>query len=278
LWISVGDYGHLEQPIELWLVVLAVGYAMTRRPVPAGIALGLAVLTRTTAITYIILFALLPLANRRIKPSVTMIAATALTAIIGFAPFFIADGANATHSLMTYHGDLPIGGGSFWVIAHGTSLAGLVQHGDAYLVVAVATLLVAATVRLRPSMASTTVGLFGLLTVVAACFPMLAKVTDPYYVLEPYVFAAIWWLARPGSALNWRMAAPLLLTADAFLCKWGANLPFSGLGIIEGVASSGLLAVVIGIVLGDLLFRHDESERSAGDRAPAGERVSFVSG
>jgi hypothetical protein len=263
LWISVGDYGHLEQPIELWLVVLAVGYASTRRSVPAGIALGLAALTRTTAVIYIVLFALLPLANRRMKSNATVMVVTAITAIVGFAPFFIADGASAAHSLITYHGDLPIGGGSFWVIARGTSLAALVQHGDAYLVLVVATLLVATTLRLRPGIADTTAGLFGLLTVVAACFPMLAKVTYPYYVLEPYVFAAIWWLARPGSALTWRVAAPLLLTGDAFLSKWGANLPFSGLGIVEGVASSGILAVVIGIILSDLLSVHGESELEA---------------
>jgi hypothetical protein len=74
------------------------------------------------------------------------------------------------------------------------------------------------------------------------------------------------------------VAAPLLLTGDAFLSKWGANLPFSVLGIVEGVASSAILALVIGIVLGDLLFVRGESLLRAGGQAPAGERVSVASG
>jgi len=82
-----------------------------------------------------------------------------------------------------------------------------VQHGDVYLIVAVVAGLIAVTIRFRPTMAMTTAGVCGLLSVAAACFPMLAKAVYPYYLLEPYVFAALWWLARPGSALNWRIAA-----------------------------------------------------------------------
>jgi hypothetical protein len=265
LWIGVGDYGHIEQPIELWLVVLAVGYASRDKSVSAGIALGLAVLTRTTALLYIIPFALLPLAGRRIKPTATLLSVTAITAVVGFAPFFIADGANVTHSLITYRGDLPIGGGSFWVAALGTSWAGFAQRSDGYLIFAVAAILSLVIVRLRPRVPTTTAGFFGLLTLVSACFPMLAKTTYPYYLLEPYAFATMWWLARPGSAVNWRLAAPLLLTADTFLAKWGANLPFNGPGLVEGVVSSALLASVIGLVLGDMLQGRNEPEPSAGD-------------
>jgi hypothetical protein len=77
---------------------------------------------------------------------------------------------------------------------------------------------------------------------------------QPYYLLEPYVFAAVWWLARPGSALNWRIGAPLLLTAGAFLAEWGRSLPASGLGMVEGVVSSLILATVIVLVAVDLWF------------------------
>jgi hypothetical protein len=278
LWISVGDYGHLEQPIELWLVVLAVRYATRQRSVTAGIALGLAVLTRSTALLYIIPFALLPLASRRIKPTATVLSVTAIVAAAGFAPFFIADGANTVHSLVTYRGDVPIAGGSFWVAALGTSWAGVAQHADAYLVLAASALLSVTILWRRPGVATTTAGFFGLLTVVAACFPMLSTTAFPYYLIEPYVFAAIWWLARPGSTLNWRLAVPLLLTADAFLAKWGSNLPFSGLGLVEGVAFSVLLALVIGFVLGDLLLGRVEPEPRAGDRPLARERASHAAG
>lgn len=239
---------------------MAVGYTAKHRSVRAGIALGLAVLTRTTALLYIIPFALLPLANRRMRPTSTVLPVSAIIAAIGFALFLLADGASVIHSLITYRSDLPIAGGSFWLIARGSPWAELAQYSDAYLILTVATTLTAAAFWLRPSAATTTAGFFGLLTVIAACFPMLAKTTYLYYLLEPYVFAALWWLIRPGSALNWRLAVPLLLTADAFLAKWGANLPFNGTGLVEGVASSPLLALVIGLVLGDMLLGRSDAE------------------
>jgi hypothetical protein len=267
LWISVGDYGHIEQPIELWLVVLAVGFTITHRPVLAGVALGLAALTRSTALLYIIPFALLPLANHRIRRSAILLSVTAIVAAAGFAPFFIADGVNAAHSLVTYRSDEPIAGGSFWVAAFGTSWAGLAQHVGTYVVLAVAAALSATTLWRRPGVATTTAGFFGLLTIVATCFPMLSDATYPYYLLEPYVFGAIWWLARPGSALTWRSAVPLLLTVDAFLAKQGATLPFTGPGLVEGVASSTLLAMVVGLVLADLFLGGGEPARLAGGPA-----------
>lgn len=265
LWISVGAYGHLEQPIELWFVLLAVGYAARRRSIAAGVALGLAILTRTTAMVYLIPFALLPLAGRRITPTARVLSVSALVAATGFAPFFFADGPSVVHSLVTYRGDLQIAGGSFWLVARNTAWAAVVEHGDMHLIVALVAGLTSVIIWLRPNQATTTVGIFGLLTVAGACFPMLAKTTYPYYFLEPYVFAAIWWLARPGAALNWRFAVPLLLTADAFLSKWGANLPFTGLGVVEGVAASTILALVIVLVVGDLLSGRANLELPAGD-------------
>jgi hypothetical protein len=263
LWISIGDYGHLEQPVEVWLVILAVAYAIRQRWATAGIALGLAALTRSTAVLYIIPFAMLFLAHRRLRPTAAVLSVTALTAAIGLSPFLIADGTNVIHSLVTYRADLPIASGSFWEAARGASWAAVAQRGDAYLVLAVAAGLSAAILRHRPGVATTAAGLFGLLTVVAASFPMLATAAYPYYLLEPYVFATIWWLARPGSAANWRIAVPLLLTADAFIAKQDATLPFTGLGLIEGVTSSALLAIVIGLVLRDLLRVHTAPTRAS---------------
>jgi hypothetical protein len=134
---------------------------------------------------------------------------------------------------------------------------------------AVTAALSAAIVRYRPAVATTPAGLCGLLTVAAACFPMLAKTVYPYYFLEPYVFAGMWWLARPGSALNWRMLAPLLLTADAFLAKQGVSLPLTGLGLDEGVASSVLLAVVIALVVGDLIRSPAQPQPHGADHGSA---------
>jgi len=268
LWISVGDYGHLEQPIELWLVVLAAGYAIRQRSANTGIALGLAVLARSTALLYIIPFALLPLAGRRMKPTAAVLSVAAIIAAAGFTPFFVADPANAVHSLITYRSNVPIAGGSIWAAALGTSWAGFGQHADTYLVIVAALMLTAATVWRRPGTATTIAGFFGLLTIVAASFPMLSNATYPYYLLEPYVFAAIWWLARPGNALNWRLAVPLLLAGDALLAKQGAALPFTGPAQVAGIFSSVLLAIVITLVLGDLILARGGPEQIVGHPVP----------
>ena len=272
LLIAVADYGHIEQPVELWLVMVAAGLALKKRYGLAGVVLGLALLTRTTALLYVIPFVSLPLAGRRIRSSATLLGLAAITAVAGLVPFYLADSQNVTHSLITYRGDLPIGGGSFWLMARGTPWAGLAQHGDVYLILGLGTVLTAVTVWLRPAAARTTAGFFGLLTILAACFPMLAKTVLPYYLLEPYVFAAIWWLSRPGSALNWRIAVPLLLTADVFISKWGTTLPLTGSGVVEGIVSSAVLATVMALVFIDL-FRARMPSSLDKPMLPAGSRM-----
>jgi uncharacterized membrane protein len=248
LWIGVIDYGHIEQPLELGLVLLAVRCVVGNRPVAAGVALGAAMLARTTALLYLIPVLLLPVATRRVTPAAKLAVAALITVAAGLAPFLIADGPAVAHSLITYRGSLPIAGGSFWLLARQTSWAGFAQHGDVYVTIVVAVILTALTLRRRPSTATTARGLLGLLTVVACCFPLFAKTVYPYYLLEPYVFGAAWWLARPGNALNWRASVPLLLTADVFLAKSAATLPFEGWGLAEGVTSSVILAVVVALV------------------------------
>jgi hypothetical protein len=96
-----------------------------------------------------------------------------------------------------------------------------------------------------------------LLTVASCCFPLFAKTVFPYYLLEPYVFAAMWWLARPGSALNWRGLVPLLLTSDVFIVKAASTSPFSAWGVVAGVVSSAVVAAAVALVTLDLLHTQD---------------------
>lgn len=252
LWISLAAYGHVEQPLEVLLALLAVGFVAGERWALAGVALGLALLARTTALLPLIPLLLVPLSARRIKPAAALFVATAATAAIGLAPFLAADGSHTIYSLLTYRGQLPIGGGSLWLVAYNTGWAGLVERADGYLVLVIVAALCGATLRLRRSAASTITGLAGLLTVATACFAMFAKTVLPYYLFEPYVFGAVWWLARPERVLTWRVAVPLLLTGDAFLAKAGAMLPLNGAGMAEGVASSATLGLVIALVMADI--------------------------
>jgi hypothetical protein len=252
LWIGALDYGHVEQPVELCFALLAVGCILSGQGVSGGIALGAAVLARTTAALCVIPFALLPLATRRVRTASATVLAGIVTVAAGLVPFLLADEPAVAHSLLTYRGSLPIGGGSFWIVARQTAFANLGQHGDVYLAAAVACALVAITLWRRPASGTTTVGLLGLLTVATACFPLFAKTVFPYYLVEPYMFGTVWWLARPGSALNWRALVPLLLTSDVFLTKAATTVPIGGWAVTEGVTSSAIIAVVVALVTADL--------------------------
>jgi hypothetical protein len=253
MWIAVLDYGHVEQPLELCLVLAAITCSLRNRNALSGIALGAAVLTRTIAGLCVIPFLLAPLATRRIRPATTTILAAAVIIGAGLAPFFVADAQAVVHSLLTYRGALPIGGGSFWIIARQTSWASLASAGDVYVALTVAVALVAITLRRKPAVATTHVGLAGLVTVASCCFPLFAKTVFPYYLLEPYTFAVAWWLAHPGSARTWRALVPLLLTVDVFIVKAASTGPFSAWGIAAGVASSAIVALAVALVTFDLL-------------------------
>lgn len=265
LWMAVIDYGHVEQPIELCCTLLALAFMNRSRWTPAGIGLGAAILARTTALFCLIPFALLPLATRRLQPAMLVVLASVVTVAAGLAPFVVADPPAAVHSLLAYRGSLPIGGGSFWVIARDTGFANIGRYGDVYLALAAATALAVVILR-RPSPTTSITGILGLLTVTSACFPLFAKTVFPYYLVEPYVFGALWWLARPGSARNWRAVVPLILTCDVFLAKAG-TLPLSaGWDVAEGVASSMLVALVVALVTVDLVR---SPRRVSSARAPA---------
>lgn len=252
LWLGVIDYGHVEQPVELCLVVLAVGCVLRAQSMRAGVALGAAVLARTIAAFSVIPLALFPLANRRLRPAAVMVAASVAMVGVVLAPFVLTNEPAVAHSLLGYRSSLPIGGGSFWVVARQTSFAALGQYSDVYLAVAVAFSLVAITVWRRPATATSAAGLMGLLTVATACFPLFAKTVFPYYLAEPYVFSALWWLARPGSARNWRVLVPLLITADVFLAKAGTTLFTGASWVAEGISSSAIIAATAALVVVDL--------------------------
>lgn len=253
LWIGILDYGHVEQPVEMCLLLLAISWSLRNRHALTGIALGAAILTRTIAGFCAIPLILAPLASRRIRPTAVTVVATVITICIGLAPFIVADGSTVLRALVTNRGGLAIGSGSIWILARHASWAGLVKAFDVYIGAAVATALVAISLRRRPALATTHVGLTGLLTVASCCLPLFAKSVFPYYLAEPYVFSAIWWLARPGTAFNWRALIPLSLTVDVFVIKAALLSPLSMWGAVAAVASSAVLAAAVALVTFDLL-------------------------
>ena len=253
LWVSVASFGHFEQPIELCFVLVAAGLLTRRRFSLAGFVLGLALLTRTTALLYAIPLAVSTLSIGRLKAGTRLVGLAAFVAILGLSPFIVAGAPSVLHALVGYRGDEPIGGGSVWAAVGGTPWAVTIQHIDTYLALGLAAILCAVIVRRHPATAATPAGLCGLLAVAAILFPMLAKTAYPYYFVEPYVFVTIWWLARPGRALNWRIAAPVVVTLAMMLAQQSTNHVLTGLGVAEGVCASGLLLIVLMLVSRDLL-------------------------
>ncbi len=253
VWLGMLDYGHVEQPVELCCVLLAITCFVSRRNALTGIALGAAVLTRTIAGFCAIPLLLIPLLTRRFRATITIALATVVTIAVVMTPFLLADERAVVHSLLTYRSSLPIGGGSFWIIAREASWAGIIKSGDVYIGGAVALVLVGFTLRRRPVVATTHAGIAGLFTVAACCFPLFSKTVFPYYLLEPYVFALLWWLARPGTARNWRGMVPLLLTIDVFIVKIAAQIPFTAVGAVTSVLSSAVIVVAIALVTIDLI-------------------------
>ena len=254
LWISVADYGHFEQPMEIAFTLLAVMLVLRGRFVLAGVTVGLALLTRTTALLYVIPFLLLPVATGSINRGARILVATTLTAGVGLAPFLLVDSSNVFHSLVTYRGSEPISGGSVWVLSVGSGLSSFIQHWDTYVALGVASVLSGSLLLLRAGIARSVAGLCGVLAIAACCFPMLAKTVYPYYLLEPCAFATVWWLARPGTATNWRITVPLLLTLDALLVKLLFSPQVSAPRVVIGVASSAILAFAAVLLFCDLML------------------------
>ena len=161
LWIAVLDYGHVEQPVEVCLVLFAVTCALRKRNVLSGVALGASILTRTIAGFCAIPLLLVVFAARGGRAAVNLAAAALVTIVVGILPFVLGDEQAVVHSLLTYRDGLPIAGGSFWIVAREASWSGILQWGDVYVGAAVAITLVAITVWRRPAVATTHAGVIG---------------------------------------------------------------------------------------------------------------------
>jgi hypothetical protein len=123
----------------------------------------------------------------------------------------------------------------------------------------VAIALVVLMVWRRPLIGATHAGMFGLVTIASCCVPLFAKTAFPYYLFEPYVFAVLWWLARPATPLSWRFAVPLMLTINVFIVMAATTSPFSAAGAAESVIASVVVCACIALVMLDLLRAPDVS-------------------
>jgi len=252
LLLGVLGYGHVEQPITLWLVLLAVRSLASGQPTAAGITSGLAMLTRTVAALPLIPLGLLLLARGRSRAAAWLAGSAAFTVALGLLPFWLADPKDTIYSLLTHRGSLPVSGGSFWQLVVGTPYEWLPQHVDVLFVFGLAVLVSLLVIVARQDLEPSSPDFYGLMALAALTLPLLAKSVWPYYFLDAYVFGAIWWLGQ-ASPVAWRRrylgaAIPLIATIGTLLTEYEMGATGGRLRLLEGVAIGGLLAVLTAAV------------------------------
>lgn len=278
LWQSMLYYGHVEQPLMLWLALVGVRLVGEGKPGRAGVWLGLALLTRTTALTVIIPVALLLVVRADWRGLRRLGGALAAMVAGGLAPFALADGRDLLYSLVTFHNSQQSLGGNLWTLVGGTPLTALPQHVDGVFVLLVTLATALIVLRARPDLRADSRDFYALLTLCSLCHPAFINILWPYYFLESFTFCAIWWLAgigalgRAGERARWWLwgLAPLGLTLLGQTRQYALTLqeaaaPGSSVAAWNLLACCGLLAVMVA-----LAWRLTRGPVSAAPAAAAG--------
>jgi len=247
IWHSVAGYGHIEQPLEIWLVLLAARWAAAERPLRGGATLGLAILARSSA-TLLALPLLLAAGRQGIRRAGGVAIVGAVVAIGGLLPFFLADRVDVAHSLFGYRSSLLVGSGSIWTFSRGTAWEQVAQHWDLAMVDA---LVVAINLWLATRPGGMVRGrIYAALALTAASFALLAKTVWPYYFLEVYVFSAIWALGR-ARASKAALISPLVVVSALGLFAEVGSAPNQSESLVhlEAGVMFGLLGAAMLIAL-----------------------------
>lgn len=249
LWNAVLGYGHVEQPMTLWLVLLGVRRLANDRPRAAGISFGLALLTRGVAVLPMIPLLLLLLVRGRRRAVAVVSGFAALVVALGLLPFVLADPGDTIYSLLTHRGNRLPGGGSIWQLVVGTPYQWIPQRADILFVLGLAVVASLLVIRARGDLEPSSRDIYGLLALAALTLPLLAKTVWPYYFLDAYVFGAVWWLGQSGP-LEWgrRFIAatiPLIAVVGMLLTEYEIGTTDAGIRLLEGVTMGFVLAVLM---------------------------------
>lgn len=205
-WIALLYYGHIEQPLALWLAFLGTRLLVERRPARAGVVFGLALLTRSELVLFPLVLVLILLRRRQVA-AVLILGATALvTLALGLLPFWLADRADLVYSLVTFRGELPVGAGNVWGVLLFPGVLSFAQRWDSALTIGAACALVGLALVWRRDLRLGSPILYDLLAVACLCFPLLIKTLWPYYFFEPWIFVMLWWFAWRPRTTSGRVA------------------------------------------------------------------------
>ncbi|HKT39492.1 MAG TPA: hypothetical protein VJR48_14040 [Ktedonobacterales bacterium] len=265
IWHSMLFYGHIEQPIMLWLALMGIRQLTARHPARAGLLLGLALLTRSSALMLVLPLAALLARDRQWRALARFGAALVGIVAVILLPFLLTDRDNVAYSLVTFRGQLPVGGGGFWGITLETPLESFGLRYDSLVVVLVALLLTGIVLLRRRDLTLASPALYLLLALSSFCFALLIKTLWPYYFLEPFTFLTIWWLgAMPYPVgrlrvwLRWGLAValPCAAVACASMREYGLTLETEqGLYKPESIVLTIAMALAMGVILWLLLTR-----------------------
>jgi len=249
LLIGVLGYGHVEQPMELWLVLVAGRILASGRTTAAGISFGLALLTRSLAGLPLIPLGLLLLARGRWRAVTWLTASAAFVVALGLLPFVLADPKDTIYSLVTHRASLSVGGGSIWQLLVGTPYEWIPQRADVIFVLGLAVLLSLIVIVARKNLTLSSPDIYGLLALTALTLPLLAKSVWPYYFLDAYVFGVIWWLGQADPvAIGRRLigaSLPLIAVLATLLTEFEMGTNSARIRLNEGVAMGLVLAILV---------------------------------
>lgn len=289
LWHSVLFYGHIEQPLMLWLVLAAVRMLAEDRPGRAGIYLGLALLARSAAGLYLLALVLALLlrsdAGRtpgtappsrstwraRFRAPASMVSVAAVVAALGVLPFWLADPKDTLYSLVTFRGLLPVGGGTFWLAVAGSPWEGIAQHADGYAVVLAAAAITLVVLLVRRNVGVRSRDFYALLGLVGLCFPLLMKTLWPYYYLDASIFFTFWWLAGARDLVGWRerliwlggVTAPLAAVILAEISETAYSSVLSYSWTLPWSLAMGTLTLALMLVVGLVVLLRDDDRVAA---------------
>ena len=248
VWQSVAGYGHIEQPIEIWLLLVAARWLGESRPLRAGIAFGASILTRSPVVLMSVPLGIAGWRRSRRSALAFFFGAGAASAAI-VLPFLVADPSDVIHSLLTYRGSLKVGAGSVWSLARDSSLETVVQHYDIVLVVAA---VLATNLWLARGNRLDEGRLFAGMALTSAAFAMLAKTVWPYYFLELYILGSVWAFGtwQPQDGVVRLVLLPIAVSVFGLIAEIGSEqyLPLT-LVRIEGAAMFVMLALMIAWIM-----------------------------
>ncbi len=258
----------------LWLALWGIRQLTARRPARAGLLLGLALLTRSSALMLVLPLAALLARDRQWRALAQFGAAIAGTVGAVLLPFLLADRSDVIYSLVTFRGQLPVGGGGFWGLTLYTPLESFGQRYDGFIVLLVSLLLTAIVLLRRRDLTLASPALYLLLALSSFCFALFIKTLWPYYFLEPFTFLTIWWLGAMPSPVGrfrvwfrWGLAIflPAIAVACASIREYGLTVEQENFDAFkpESIVLSAAMALAMGAILWLLLIRPSRGREPA---------------